>query len=96
MSELGKELFFTDDSALIVHNAALWKDTVYHPAISISPIEKAFLGSAHMAELVAVCLGLQHAVKTRLPKAHIFMDSWVVANGLIVSSAKRQKDNFII
>lgn len=95
LSELGKELLFTDGSALIVRNSALWKDAVYHHASGISPAEKGFLGSARMAELVVACLDLQHAVKMTLPKAHLFMDSWVVANGLIVLSAKWQKDNFI-
>lgn len=52
--------------------------------------------SARLAEVVAVLMTLQWAIKMGPARAHVFTDSCVVANGLAVWSGQRQKDNFTI
>lgn len=67
---------------------------VYLPASGTILVKDGKSGEAQLAELVAVQKAGQSVTAHDKPLVHIFIDSWGVANWLVVWLGQWQRDNF--
>lgn len=91
-----KQAWFTDGSATTVNNIVRWKAAAFRPSDGKILTQEGTDKSAQHAEIWAALLAVEQVAKEGDNFLTIYTDSWCVANGIAIWSAKWKKTDWKI
>lgn len=91
-----KQAWFTDGSATTKNNTVTWKAAAFRPSDGKILTQQGTNKSAQHAEVWAALLAARQVKEDKDVAMTIYTDSWAVANGIAIWSAKWKKTNWKI